>query len=152
MTLEEFETLKVGDKVKCIGDRSHPNWYPEMDKWAGRIMTVYFKRENFCKTKESVNDGRASWMGGWAWSPSMLEKVTEEDLLGDEVPRAAKAGEYIKLIRDKESLRVGDVRCAFRCEGELYVRVEDQSYELIVIGEADYVVVKNKHKREDTQE
>ena len=42
MTLEEFKTLKPGDKVKII-DRpiwGMKNGVPEMDKRRGEIMTV----------------------------------------------------------------------------------------------------------------
>ena len=84
MTLEEFKTLKPGDKVKIIDTPVSKTKYGEerMNKWCGKIMTVRDKQTSYNgryifalmeEDKEDIPDG-------WGWFSWMIEKkVTEED-------------------------------------------------------------------------
>lgn len=85
MTLEEFKTLKPGDKVKII-DRpiwGMKNGVPEMDKCRGQIMTVssMLTSETFGPyviMKEGIT--KEGFVNYYCWFPWMIEKkVTEED-------------------------------------------------------------------------
>ena len=84
MTLEEFKTLKPGDKVKIIDTPVSGTKYGAvpMDKWCGKIMTVRDKQTSyngmyiFAHMEEDVDEV----LDGWSWYPCMIEKkVTEED-------------------------------------------------------------------------
>ena len=87
MTLEEFKTLKPGDKVKIIDTPVSKTKYgaKDMDKWCGNIMTVCGLEENeedtpFIRAKENFDDPSD---GCWCWCPWMIEKkVAEEDSPG----------------------------------------------------------------------
>ena len=88
MTLEEFKTLKPGDKVKII-DRpiyDEKNGVPEMDKCRGQIMTVssMLTSETFglyAIMKEGIT--KEGFINYYCWYPWMIEKkVTEEDSPG----------------------------------------------------------------------
>lgn len=83
MTLEEFKTLKPGDKVKIIDTPVSETkcGVEPMDKWCGKIMTVrrYEYRElapPIIYMEEDFDD----IFGSWCWYPWMIDKkVTEED-------------------------------------------------------------------------
>lgn len=83
MTLEEFKTLKPGDKVKIIDtpvSKTKCGVEP-MDKWCGKIMTVRGDEchERFFPSIHMVEDFDDIFFG-WCWYPWMIDKkVTEED-------------------------------------------------------------------------
>ena len=79
MTLEEFKTLKPGDKVKIIDSPIWGRKYSEssqMDQWRGKIVTV--------RDIQTTNDGMYTFArmeddicdipGGWSWFPWMIDK------------------------------------------------------------------------------
>ena len=82
MTQEEFNTVKPGDKVRIVKEKTGFGWNCEglMDKWLGQVMTV---RENGCfgiRMEEDKNDQTDSLDSlGWYWDPQMIECKVEDE-------------------------------------------------------------------------
>lgn len=76
MTQEEFNTLKPGDKVRIVKEKTGDAWNRDglMDKWLGKVMTVR-ERGIFITMEEDKDEG---WHG-WAWSPGMIECKVEDE-------------------------------------------------------------------------
>ena len=109
MTLEEFKTLKPGDKVKIIDTPVSKTKYSAepMDKWCGKIMTVRKLEENeedppFIRFKEDFE----YTFDGWCWYPWMIDKkVTEEDSPeGIELLKRENADLKAEIVRLKARL------------------------------------------------
>lgn len=111
MTLEEFKTLKPGDKVKII-DRpiwGMKNGVPEMDKCRGEIMTVSSMLTSkifgpYAIMKEGITkDGFVNY---YYWYPWMIDKkVTEEDSPdGIELLKRENADLKAEIVRLKARL------------------------------------------------
>ena len=73
MTLEEFKTLKPGDKVKIIDTPVSKTKYgvEPMDKWCGKIMTIHEYEYHECtpsfiRMEEDPEE--------WNWYPWMIDK------------------------------------------------------------------------------
>lgn len=109
MTLEEFKTLKPGDKVKIIDSPIREMKYGAgpMDKWCGAIMTVR-------KVEKSGEDSPLIRLEedfeytfeGWCWYPWMIDKkVTEEDSPeGIELLKRENADLKAEIVRLKARL------------------------------------------------
>lgn len=109
MTLEEFKTLKPGDKVKIIDTPVSKEicGAAYMDKWCGKIMTVreYEYHEwtlPFIYMEEDFDD----IFNGWCWYPWMIDKkVTEEDSPdGIELLKRENADLKAEIVRLKARL------------------------------------------------
>lgn len=112
MTLEEFKTLKPGDKVKII-DR--PIWdektvIPGMDKFRGQIMTVSSMRTNetfglYAIMEEGITK-KEGYVSYYCWSPWMIDKrVTEENSPeGIELLKRENADLKAEIVRLKARL------------------------------------------------
>ena len=78
MTLEEFKTLRQGDKVNIIDTPVSGTKYGAvpMDKWCGKIMTVRYvkisvdEEDTYAHMEEDVDEV----LDGWSWYPCMIEK------------------------------------------------------------------------------
>lgn len=85
MTLEEFKTLKPGDKVTLTsGVISNMDYGdPDMDKYRGRIMTVQEIKTNECSKLMFARLKEDS--EGWDWYPWMIAKKVP-DTITMEIP------------------------------------------------------------------
>lgn len=83
MTQEEFNTLKPGDKVRIVKERTKDYWNSMglMDKWLGQVMTV---RGNGCFGIKMEED-KSEWVDGWNWFPEMIECKVPKFKKGDRV-------------------------------------------------------------------
>lgn len=78
MTIEEFKTLKPGDKVKIVDTFVSGTKYgaEPMDNWCGKIMTVRYvkirvdEEDTYAHMEEDVDEV----LDGWSWYPCMIEK------------------------------------------------------------------------------
>lgn len=110
MTLEEFKTLKPGDKVKII-DRpiwGMENGVPDMDKYRGEIMTVSSIRTSeifgpYVIMKEGIT--KDSVENYYCWYPWMIDKKVV----------SADSPEGIELLkRENDDLKAEIVRLKAR--------------------------------------
>lgn len=77
MTQKEFNTLKPGDKVRIVKEKTGYNWNVNglMDKWFGKVMTVR-ERDLF---RAKMEEDKYEWPNGWSWSPEMIECKVEDE-------------------------------------------------------------------------
>lgn len=111
MTLEEFKTLRTGDKVKII-DRpiwEMKNGVPKMDEWRGQIMTVSSIRTSeifgpYALMKEERT--KEDFINYYCWYPWMIDKkVAEEDSPdGIELLKRENADLKAEIVRLKARL------------------------------------------------
>lgn len=90
MTLEEFKTLKPGDKVKIIDSpvSEMKNGVPKMDEWRGQIMTVSSIRTSeifgpYALMKEETT--KEDFINYYCWYPWMIAKKVP-DTITMEIP------------------------------------------------------------------
>ena len=74
MTIEEFRTLKPGDKVVIVSEWEDPvngwqNHAGKMDRWLGRVMTIRSIGEAFAFMTEDQEERNGV---GWSWAPSLI--------------------------------------------------------------------------------
>ena len=74
MTIEEFSTLKPGDKVVIVSEWKDPvdgwqNHAGKMDHWLGQVMTI----RSIDGTKAWMTEDKEEYCGsGWSWAPSLI--------------------------------------------------------------------------------
>lgn len=82
MTQEEFNTLKPGDKVRIVKEKTGYNWNVNglMDKWLGEVMTVRGNLETyFGEAYRLMEEDRKEYKGeGWHWYRNMIECKVED--------------------------------------------------------------------------
>lgn len=79
MNKQQFENLKVGDKVRIVSVKECRNWNDNglMDKWLGKIMTVRMHNGYTIKMVEDQKE----WSDGWNWYAKMIaEKVVAPEI------------------------------------------------------------------------
>lgn len=116
MTQEEFSTLKPGDKVRIVKEKTGDNWDwdGEMDKWLGKVMTVTSKEEKFAIMEEDKDE----WGDSWLWYPEMIECKVEDE------PAEAKDKKEDKMrIVDENGFLVDDEYFKEEDESQVKVRV-----------------------------
>lgn len=93
MTQKEFNTLKPGDKVRIVKEKTGGNWNVNglMDKWFGKVMTVR-ERDLFIAKME---EDKYEWPNGWSWFPKMIECKVEDE------PVEAKDKKEDKTLRKR---------------------------------------------------
>lgn len=74
MTVEEFRTLKPGDKVVIVSEWKDPvngwqNHEGKMDHWLGQVMTILSIGEAFAFMIEDKEERKGI---GWTWAPSLI--------------------------------------------------------------------------------
>lgn len=83
MTLEEFKTLRTGDKVKIIDTpvSETKEGIDLMDKWRGQIVHVCATQKNdfFGKPYVQIEEDILKDRVHWNWYPWMIEKKVEPD-------------------------------------------------------------------------
>ena len=110
MTLEEFKTLKPGDKVKIIDTPVSGTKYgaEPMDKWCGKIMTVRDKKTSYNEMYifALMEEDEEDVPDGWGWFSWMIEKkVAEEDSPdGIELLKRENADLKAEIVRLKARL------------------------------------------------
>ena len=110
MTLEEFKTLKPGDKVKIIDTPvSETKCGAEpMDKWCGKIMTVRDKQTPYNEMYifALMEEDEEDVPDGWGWFSWMIDKkVVEEDSPeGIELLKRENADLKAEIVRLKARL------------------------------------------------
>lgn len=110
MTLEEFKTLRQGDKVKIIDTPVSGTKYGAvpMDKWCGKIMTVRYvkisvdEEDTYAHMEEDVDEV----LDGWSWYPCMIEKkvVSADSPDGIELLKRENADLKAEIVRLKARL------------------------------------------------
>lgn len=96
MTEKEFSELKPGDKVKIVSERPKHllfvSWVKSMDKYLGKVSTVYDKYETHLTTEE--ND--------YLWDRNMIDhKLTEKELAEiDKKPDPSTPIKYFLFVED----------------------------------------------------
>lgn len=105
MTLEEFKTLKPGDKVKIIDTPVSGTkcGVEPMDKWCGNIMTV---RGYECHEEASPFIHMEEDPEEWNWFPWMIDKkfVSEDSPEGIELLKRENADLKAEIVRLKARL------------------------------------------------
>lgn len=93
MTQKEFNTLKPGDKVRIVKEKTGFSWNQAglMDKWFGKVMTVR-ERDLFIAKME---EDKYEWPNGWSWYPEMIECKVEDE------PAEAKDKKEDKTLRKR---------------------------------------------------
>lgn len=68
--MTSIDHIKVGDKVKIVDnliEQRNVNSQGLMNKWAGKIMTVFINSSSSLRMEEDKHY--------WCWYPNMIEKV-----------------------------------------------------------------------------
>lgn len=101
-------TYKPGDKVKII-DKWVPGCFENssgyMDEWLGKVMTI---EDTFYNGDYKMKEDN----GKWYWDNTCIEGKVIETSTVKEVKRAAKVGEYIKIVNpifSGEYYKKGDI-------------------------------------------
>lgn len=81
MTQEEFSTLKPGDKVRIVKEKTGFGWNCDggMDKWLGKVMTVKKRKDCFDSECLKMEEDKSEWDDGWSWSPEMIDCKVEDE-------------------------------------------------------------------------
>lgn len=75
-----IEDLRPGLKVRIVDSRvDGMNSRGEMDKWLGKIMTIYHVRDDGAIfMKEDEGEWMNGPLGGWSWSLNMIKEIVNE--------------------------------------------------------------------------